>query len=174
MAIDVGANVGTHARLLGDHFEAIIALDSDAVSLDKLYESKKRGESPGNIWPVVGDIVSPTPGAGLAGREFQSWHDRFNGADFAIWMAIIHHLVISRSVPLSRLADLCARLADTHVIEYVDRLDPLVVALAASKNSSDLHDLSRQSFEDAFARHFDIVSVLQVTPSRSLYHFTRR
>jgi len=172
-ALDVGTNTGRHAVVLAKHNERVVALDSDPAAVEG---ARKRFQAEGiahRVFSLVGDIADPTPGIGLMNQERRSLLERLAGVGAVTWMAVIHHLVIGRSIPLGAMAELAARLSSRHLIEFVDIDDPMSQLLAASKGDEH-HPYDRSHFEKAFAEHFDITKVGETLETRPVFELTRR
>jgi SAM-dependent methyltransferase len=172
-ALDIGANAGRHSAILAEKFQTVIAIDSDRVVLEALRGRFSESHSGGTVFPVVADIADPTPPRGFLNSERAGLIERLAGADLAIWMAVMHHLAIGRSVPLRGIATLAAELAPRHLIEFVEPGDPMVQLLAASKGSEH-HAYDVESFESAFKETFDLEPLGKTMATRSLYGATIR
>lgn len=170
-ATDIGCNTGRHSELLARHFAKVVAVDGDPASIDVVRMRQADGSYGPNIWPVVANILDPTPGSGLGHQERQSFHSRFDDADLVLWMAVLHHLVIAGDLPLELFSDLMVRLGRHHVVEFVDPEDAMVRLLTASKGGVR-HHYSRAAFEIAIARHFRVADLQQATETRWLYHLS--
>lgn len=172
-ALEIGANAGRHSAILAEKFQTVIAIDSDRVALEALRGRFSESHFGGTVFPVVADIADPTPPRGFLNAERAGLIERLAGADSAIWMAVIHHLAIGRSIPLRRIATLAAELAPRHLIEFVEPADPMVQLLAASKgNEHHAYDIG--SFESAFREIFDLETLGKTLATRSLYAATIR
>jgi hypothetical protein len=125
------------------------------------------------VFPVVGDLANPTPARGFMNEERASLIDRLVNSDAAIWMAVIHHLSISRAIPLSGLAELAVRLAPRHLVEFVGPEDPMAQLLSAGVNGEH-HPYSVEAFETAFGEHFEIEQVGQSQEHRTLFDLRRK
>jgi len=166
-AIDIGANIGRHSAVLADYFQQVISVDFDegAVARHRQGLDLELGR---RVFPIVADLAAPTPAVGLMNQERSSLLERIEGSDAAIWMAVIHHLALSRSVPLSALAELAARIAPRHLIEFVEPEDPMAELLSASR-SGEHHVYSIGEFEKAFGEGFTVHRLGNSQPHRVLY-----
>lgn len=167
-ALDIGANAGHFSQILAPHFETVIAVEPDEAAADTIYQRIKLGAIPSNVFPMVIDIVDPPGGRGFGSRERPSALERIERADFAIWLAVIHHLVLGRNVPLPMVFNLAKRLARRHVFEHVDPSDDMSQLLLSSKDEIPW-PLDRDAFEAALARDFQVIDTVEVTPTRRLY-----
>ena len=89
-------------------------------------------------------------------------------------LALVHHLAISRNVPLPMLLDLFATLAPYAVVEFVPKDDPMVRRLLATRRDV-FPDYSLEGFRAAAAERFEIVSETAIEESpRVLFLLHRR
>jgi hypothetical protein len=84
-------------------------------------------------------------------------------------LALVHHLIVNERVPLDSLFELIAELTvRLAVIEYIDPADAQFQRILRGRDA--LHrDLTAESFEAAAGRHFRIVDIHNVTPTRRIY-----
>lgn len=168
LALDIGANAGHYSQRLAPHYQTVVAIEPDEAAADRLYLRLKDGSLPGNITPMVVDIVDPSGGRGFANRERASTLQRIEGADLVIWLAVIHHLVLGRNVPLPMVFQLARQLSTHHVFEHVDPSDDMSKLLLSSRDEIPW-PLDRDTFEFALNQGFRIVDAVDVTPTRRLY-----
>ena len=82
-------------------------------------------------------------------------------------------MAISNNVPLERVAELFAQLADRVIVEFVPKDDPKVELLLA--NREDIFpDYSEAGFESAFKRHFEIEDRAAIPGSKRTLYLLRR
>lgn len=172
VAVDIGANTGRHAAILAESHDAVVAMDSDPVALE-LARARLGSEGVGGrVYPVVADIADPTPGQGLLNVERASLLERLGEPAAVTWMAVIHHLVIGRSIPMEGLARLAERLGPRHLIEFVELEDPMAQLLAASK-ADQHHPYDLPTFQKCFGEFFAIERVGQALDTRPVFELTR-
>jgi len=145
---DVGANDGYFSRLVAGNAGTVLALDADAAILDDLYRSLRSG-GPDNILPMVQDLADPSPGIGWRGTERPPLVER-SRPDLVLALAVIHHLVIGRNIPLGAVIDWFADLDAAVVLEFVAPDDPMVQGLTANKRPHEIH---RDYTEDDLRRY---------------------
>ena len=122
------------------------------------------------ILPLVGDIADPSPGLGWRGRERLPLAQR-GTPDLVLALALVHHLMISRTIPQRELIDWFAALGSELVVEFPDRDDVMVKRLLARKREGTHPDYNRNDFEDVLARTFrDREHVELPSGTRTLYH----
>jgi SAM-dependent methyltransferase len=168
LVVDLGANTGRYSVALADVFARVIALDLAEGAVEQLYQRVRAGEVAPHVTPAATDLLDPTPARGLMNQERLALFDRLEGADLFVWLALIHHLVISRNVPLGLVATMARRLGRTHIIEHIGPDDPMSRLLSASKPETSW-PLDRATFEQAMRREFVIAGMEQITPHRHLY-----
>ena len=169
---DLGANTGDFSRVCRAHADYVVALDADALAIERLYRELARDGERG-ILPLVGNLVDPSPGLGWRGRERKTLAER-GRPDLVLALALLHHLVIAANVPLDEVVEWLASVGGDLVIEYVSKQDPMVARLLLNKEDrySD-YDLAR--LEAALARHYEIADRLELASgTRTLLHARRR
>ena len=134
---DVGANDGYFSRLAAGTAGYVLALDADDVILEEVYRSLKVG-GPDNVLPIVQDLADPSPGIGWRGLERPPLGDR-SFPDLVLCLAVVHHLVIGRNVPLRAVVAWLADLGARVVLEFVAPEDPMVRALTINKKAHEVH-----------------------------------
>ena len=94
-------------------------------------------------------------------------------ADFILCLALLHHLVIGRNLPLVEVLEWLLSLAPEGVIEFVPKSDPMADQLLTWKpNVAPDYDLD--TVRSILCRHARVVSEEVVTSSgRTLFHFAR-
>ena len=165
---DIGCNTGTYSRMAAGHADYVLALDADHVVIDRLYRTL-REEGHTTILPLVADLADPSPGLGWRGRERRPLADRC-APGLILCLALVHHLVIGRNIPLADFTDWLAGFGAEVVLEFVDRGDPMVKRLLRHREGQAF-DYSREAAEAALARHFDLVGQAPLASgTRTIYH----
>lgn len=134
---DVGANDGYFSRLVAGTAGYVLALDADDVVLDEVYQSLAES-GPDNVLPMVQDLADPSPGIGWRGLERPPLVDR-SSPDLVLCLAVLHHLVIGRNVPLRAVVAWLADLGARVILEFVSPEDPMVRALTLNKKPHEVH-----------------------------------
>ncbi|HET7828580.1 MAG TPA: hypothetical protein VFL03_03390 [Candidatus Limnocylindrales bacterium] len=168
---DLGANTGRYSRLAADAGRSVLAFDIDPAAAERNYR-QVRSEGRGDILPLVLDLANPSPGIGWAGGERRSLLDRA-GADAIIALALVHHLAISRNVPLPMLLDLFADLAPWAVVEFVPKEDPMVRRLLATREDV-FPAYTLDGFRAAAVARYEIVAEQPVAESTRVMFLLRR
>ena len=121
---------------------------------------------------MVIDVVDPPGGRGLMNAERPSALSRLQGADLVVWLAVIHHLVLSRNVPLELVFEMAATLSDVHVFEHVSPDDEMAQLLLSSREESPW-PMTREAFESSLGQRFRILNTAEVNETRRLYEVSR-
>ena len=165
---DIGCNTGAYSRLAAEHADYVLALDADQVVIENLYRALRR-EGPANILPLVADVADPSPGLGWRGRERQPLADR-GGPDLLLCLALMHHVVIGRNVPLTDFVAWLAEFDADVVLEFVDRDDAMVERLLRNRRGQAV-DYSREAAEAALESRFHIAArETLASGTRTVYH----
>ncbi len=147
---DIGCNTGVFSMIASEIAQEVIALDNDMRSVDKLYQTAQP-----NLYPFVADIANPTPALGWMNAERTSLLTRIR-ADTVMALAVIHHLALSKNIPLSFISRLFAEITEQHlIVEFVPKDDPKAQLLLAGKGDI-FPGYSQAHFEAAFQEHFFI------------------
>ncbi len=128
---DLGANTGRYSRIAAEHGKRVLAFDIDPAAAERNYRQLK-SEARSDILPLILDIANPSPGIGWANRERRSLLERAN-PDAILALALVHHLAISRNVPLPMLMDLFAEMSPWAIVEFVPKEDPMVRRLLSTR-----------------------------------------
>ena len=166
---DLGCNDGSYARIAADHADYVVALDADQAVVERLYrELRSAGET--RILPLVGDLADPSPNLGWRGRERTALEER-GRPQLVLALAVLHHLAITRNVPVEEFLGWVRSLGSSLVIEFVDRGDPMAERLLAAKREGLHDDWRRDVFEQRLAEAFEVErSVALASGTRFLYH----
>lgn len=154
-AIDLGANTGVFSRLLSAQCKQVVACDFDSRAINQLYLGLKAEPQP--ILPLVVDLSHPSPAIGWANRERAAFLQR-SRFDLVVALALIHHLVIGKNIPLQQLAacfqGMCKKFL---LIEFVEREDEKVKVLLQRKQLDYAH-YNKGEFEQQLAVYFEPVA----------------
>lgn len=168
---DLGCNLGRYSMMAARHADCVVAIDNDEAVIGALYDRIK--DTHANLLPLVVDLLNPSPSLGWAHQERDSLADR-GPADFALCLALVHHLAIGGNVPLPRLVDWLAQVARAAVVEFVPKQDPMVQLLLRSRRDV-FQDYSEGAFQKALLERFHVDETLALPGSgRTLYTIGRR
>jgi ribosomal protein L11 methylase PrmA len=155
LAWDLGANDGDYARIAVDAgCESVLAMDADHPTVDLLYRAL-RDQDERRILPLVVDVCDPSPGLGWSGLERRPLLDR-GRPELVLCLALVHHLAITRNVPLAAVVDWLHGLGGDLVVEFPTREDPMVQRLLAAKNEDAHGDYELERFERLLGEAFEI------------------
>ena len=170
---DIGCNEGRHARIAARNAQHVLAIDADAVVLDRLYDALKRGGMT-NVQPLLLDVADPSPGLGWRGAERRPLEAR-GRPDLALCLAVVHHVSIGGNVPVASLLDWLRDLARAIVVEFPTPGDPQVARMLARKRKHDHPDYRRDWFERCLEERFDVVETNELAAgTRVLYRARAR
>jgi ribosomal protein L11 methylase PrmA len=170
-AWDLGANIGRYSRIAADAGKRVLAFDIDPAAAEQHYRAL-RGQARTDILPLVMDVANPSPGLGWAGHERRSLLERAD-ADVVLALALVHHLAISRNVPLPMLVGLFADLAPWAIVEFVPREDPMVRRLLAARRDV-FDDYTLDGFRAAAGERFEVVREEPIAESPRTLFLLRR
>jgi len=169
---DLGANTGRYSRIAAEHGKRVLAFDIDPAAAERNYRQIK-AEGRSDILPLILDVANPSPGIGWANQERRSLLERAD-PDAILALALIHHLAISRNVPLPMLMDLFAALAPWAVVEFVPKEDVMVRHLLATRRDV-FPDYTLDGFRSAALGRFEIAAETPIEDSpRTLFLLHRR
>jgi SAM-dependent methyltransferase len=162
---DFGCNTGEFSRMAAEQGAHVVALDADHESIQHLY----RTSAPHwHLYPVVAQLDDIGAGRGWAGIEHPGLAQRLHGRfDVVMMLALIHHLVVGASIPLSAIAAFaraCTR--EWVIVELIDETDPQLVTLCAQRQrTSSEFGASRQraAFVDA---GFQVEAEAELSPAK--------
>jgi hypothetical protein len=152
LAWDLGANDGRFSRALDSDY--VLALDGDERVVGELYRSL-RADGSKTILPLGVDLADASPARGWRGVERRRLEER-GRPDLVLCLALVHHLAISRNVPLAELVSWLRSLQARVVVEFADRDDPMVARLLAAKREQVHEDYGREAFERELAAAFEV------------------
>jgi ribosomal protein L11 methylase PrmA len=171
-AWDLGANTGRYSRVAADAGKQVLAFDVDPAAAERNYR-QIRTERRADILPLILDVANPSPGIGWAGQERRSLLDRAD-PDLLLALALVHHLAISRNVPLAMLLDLFAQMAPLAIVEFVPKEDVMVRRLLATRRDV-FPDYTIEGFREAASERFETVLERSIEDSpRTLFLLRRR
>jgi hypothetical protein len=173
---DLGCNTGEYSRIAARHARQVVAMDSDHLAVERMYQSLKsepRAASTGTILPLVSNVADPSPSLGWRGKERKSQTER-GRPDLTLCLALVHHLCIDAGIPLRELLAWLAGVGTELVIEFVERTDPMVQLLLRNRRDS-CDDYELGNFELWLHEYFDVVRQERLeSGTRTLYHALTR
>jgi SAM-dependent methyltransferase len=168
---DLGCNAGQYSLIASEASQYVVAMDFDELAVGRLFDriAGKRK----NILPLVVDITNPSPSQGWANRERKALLERGH-ADWALALALVHHLAIGSNVPLPFIAKWLADASEAVILEFVPKSDPMVQRLLLTREDV-FPDYTPLGFEHSIAPYFDVTERVSIPESeRLLYVLNRR
>ena len=128
---DLGCNSGEYSEVALHHGATrVIGFEPDVGALNAAYQRAKAKQL--DMLPLKMDVLNPSPSSGWRQAERLGLAERGN-ADFVLCLALLHHLVLGRNLPLADVLDWLLSLAPRGVIEFVPKEDPMAQLLLAWK-----------------------------------------
>jgi ribosomal protein L11 methylase PrmA len=128
---DLGCNSGEYSEIaLQNGATTVIGFEPDAGALNAAFERASAKSL--DFLPLSLDLVNPSPSMGWRQKERLGFAERRN-ADVVLCLALIHHLVIGRNLPLAEVIDWLVSLAPKGVVEFVPKEDPMAAQLLTWK-----------------------------------------
>jgi hypothetical protein len=169
--LDMGANDGYFSKIAAEKGRQVISTDFDSRTISNLYEQIKKSNVT-NIYPIVLDISNPSPAIGFDNKERAAFTDRVK-PDLVFALALIHHLVIGKNIPLEMVAAYFAKIAPELLIEFVPKSDDKVKQMLATRE--DVFDkYTEEHFESSFNEYFTVVRKQQVTGTDRILYMMKR
>ena len=169
---DLGCNTGDYSRIAAENAKYVVAMDSDHLAVERLYQALK-ADGLSSILPLVSNVADTSPNLGWRGAERKALIDR-GKPGLTLCLALIHHIVISANIPLKEFIDWLASLGTNLVIEFVTKEDPMVKTLLRNKQDN-YSDYEQGLFERWLSEAFDIACRESLTSgTRTLYYARAR
>ena len=171
MVWDIGCNTGDYSvAALQAGARSAIGFDFDQGALDLAFD-RARSERL-SFLPLFLDVTNPAPDQGWSQAERRGLGGRAK-ADAVLALALIHHVAISKNVPLDQVVSWLTSLAPTGVIEFVPKSDPMVVELLRLREDI-FPDYNEEQFARSLQQRARIVASETVSASgRKLFAFER-
>jgi hypothetical protein len=164
---DVGCNDGRYSRMAAEHATYTLAIDSDQLTIERLYESLKADDER-TVLPLLVDIADPSPALGWRGLERKTLVAR-GRPELVLCLAVVHHLAITRNIPLRSVLEWLRSLDSAVLVEFPSYDDPMVERLLSGKRAGTHQDYSRENFEQHLSELFSVESTHAISTTRTLY-----
>jgi len=170
---DLGCNAGEFAAVaLEAGARDVIGFDSDFGALEGAVDRARTDRL--RFLPLYQDLANPSPDQGWGQAERRSLSRRCGSADALLALAVVHHLAISRNVPLPRIAAWLVSLAPQGLVEFVPRGDPGADDLLALRGDR-FGDYTQEAWEAALEPYASVRKAETVSATgRKLYAYERR
>lgn len=172
--LDVGCNTGVYSMLAAEAGADVVAIDTDAQAVDRLWLRTHADAAGTKILPLHVDLAFPTPATGWENHESASFLARTQESfDKVMMLAVIHHLLLSAQIPLDRIAALIVEITRRDlIIEWVPATDEKFREILRGRDEMYAH-LTEEAFREAFNRHFAVVRVLKLENGRTMFHMRK-
>jgi ribosomal protein L11 methylase PrmA len=168
---DIGCNTGDYSvAALQGGARSVIGFDFDQGALDLAFD-RARSEQLA-FTPLFLDVTNPAPDQGWGQSERRGLRARAK-ADAVLALALIHHVAISKNVPLGDVVAWLTDMAPRGVIEFVPKSDPMVVELLRLREDI-FPNYDEEHFVKCLEQRARIVTSETVSASgRKLFAFER-
>ncbi|MBL0351099.1 MAG: class I SAM-dependent methyltransferase [Elusimicrobia bacterium] len=166
---DLGCNDGEFTVQAARSAEWVLALDADPGVVEGLRGRLAR-EGVENVLPLVQDLADPSPAQGWRGSERRTLEER-SAPDLVLCLALTHHLVLSRNVPLREWVEWLGGLGAPIVIEFATREDPRVRDLLGKKVGDRRPDYDLVNFRKCLGESFDVREETTLEPGTRVLFF---
>lgn len=129
--LDIGGNDGHFSKLLASQNCEVVTIDNDSQSISNLYGHIKKSNLQ-NILPLNIDISNPSPAYGFDHRERLAFEKRFQ-AELVLALALVHHLALTKNLPLQAIASYFNSIAPLLLIEFVPKTDDKVKEMLSGR-----------------------------------------
>ncbi len=172
MIWDLGCNTGLYSETaLRAGAQYVVGFDSDHGALSLAVQRSLGADL--NFLPLQMDACNPSPSQGWHQQERAGLSSR-SRPDAILALALEHHIAIGRNVPLPMLLDWMIDLADSGVVEFVPKTDPVIQRMLGGRQ--DIFDrYSQAEFESELAKRAAVEKKEVVSASgRTLYAYTKK
>lgn len=166
--IDFGGNSGTFsATAIAEGVHHVVLVDSDQGALTIAYKQAVNNSI--NILPILSDISNLSPSQGWRGVERQSLEDRLKEwrPDAILALALIHHLTISKNIPIEQALNWLMSFASKAIIEFVPKTDQ-TVKLMLKYRADIFDDYTLDNFIEIISAKKNIIGREQLACGRTL------
>ena len=169
--VDLGCNEGKYSEYASKQKNVkVVGIDFDLNVLDRAYIKSKKNKP--NFFPMYVDFSNPSSNLGWAGSERKGLQERSN-FDCVIALALIHHLVIAKNIPLEDVIKWIVSFAPSGLIEFVPKEDPTAKIMMSLKGDI-FKDYEEKKFETLLSKYAKIKNISNVTSTnRKIYEFNK-
>ena len=158
--IDIGCNDGKYSFLAKElGVKKIIALDYDMQCLEKIELDNNE-----IVTPLYADLSNISPSIGWDNKEKKSFIERFN-FDFSLSFAVVHHLAISKNIPLYEVLNFIIKLSKKGLIEFIPNDDEMVKRMKMFKTKA-YDDYNLENFLKILNENCNTVKVHELKGSK--------
>ena len=169
--VDLGCNDGKYSKYAASQKNIeVVGIDFDLNALDRAFVDSKNNKS--NFFPIFLDFSNPSSNLGWNNKERKSFKDRVN-FDSMIALAVIHHLVIAKNIPIEDAIKWLTSFAPKGLIEFVPKDDPTVKIMLKLKGDI-FPEYNEENFQNILSKHCTIKNITRITSSeRKIYEYTK-
>ncbi len=161
--IDLGANTGKFSFIASQYSKQVIAVEYDRNCVEEIRKASRQKKI-NNINTIVADITEPSPALGWDNAEKSALFKRLN-ADMLMALALIHHLCLSKNIPLEFIAKTIADLTTRYaIVEFIPKEDSKAKLLLQHREDI-FTNYMEANFVKSFETHFRLVD--SYTPAAS-------
>ena len=165
---DFGSNNGFFSRIFSDGGATVFSFDIDKLAVEANYlKAKKDNEK--NIFPLVFDMVNPSPALGWNNEERKTLPQRLENIDLSMALALIHHLRFTYNIPFYKMAEYFGKISKYLIIEFVGKKDSKVQMMLSHRKDVFV-DYDEENFEKAFSEYYSILDKQKIeSAERTMY-----
>ncbi|MFO8164426.1 MAG: SAM-dependent methyltransferase [Thermodesulfobacteriota bacterium] len=167
---DLGANTGEFSFIAAAKGSFVVSLEEDSACTESIYQRVSKNDTQ-SVLPLTMDLSNPSPNLGWNNSERASLQAR-GPADLLLALALIHHLVLSRYVPLKMVAKWFGQLSEYLIVEFVPPEDPMVKKLLINRYD-DHHPYNLETFKSSFGDIFHFIDQTTLPNGRILFFCKR-
>jgi ribosomal protein L11 methylase PrmA len=168
--IDLGCNTGDYSiAALEGGAVSVVGYDFDPNAIDIAFIRSQQEQLP--FLPIYLDAANPSPDQGWMQSERAGFGKRAK-ADSMIALALIHHLVIGKNIPLEQALRWMTDIAPKGLIEFVPKNDQTVCQMLALREDI-FDDYTEENFIKLLSDCAEIRDSCQVSSSgRKIFEFS--
>ena len=173
MLFDLGCNAGNFSKVaLKSGAKYVVGFDFDIGALSKAFERSVNSKL--NFLPLYFDATLPSTNAGWFESERMGFMNRSKDCDFVLALALEHHLIISKNIPIESFVDWLTNISHNGIVEFVPKNDQAVIELL--RNREDIfYNYSVEVFERLLSKKVKIANRHIISESgRVLFEFIKK
>ena len=168
---DLGCNDGKFSEFAASKNIQVVGFDFDLNALDRLYLKSKKNNL--NFLPLFSDFTNPSNNLGWNDSERKSLKER-GKFDASIALALIHHLVLAKNIPLEEAIKWIVSFSPIGLIEFVPKEDPTAQMMLTLKGDI-FPDYDEKNFENILSSYKKIKKKTMITSTnRIIYEFENK
>ena len=130
--LDLGCNTGEFSKVATDAGATqVIGIDFDCGAIDIAVKNALGKSLPMQF--LYYDVTNPSPNSGWKNEERLTFERRLGHLDGVFCFALIHHVVISKNIPIDEFLDWVCSFARRGLVEFVPKSDPMVSELLLNR-----------------------------------------